>query len=231
MQIMKDKLILILLLGVSNFLSAQTTIRYINELSFISPEVPKEEALYSRTSTKNYGDITFEDFDLKNNKLISKKTYRAGDPYGKWEIYNGSKLVELDYNFNSTYMKSTDELCNDSIFFDKIDNAVFKDNKNQNYLAPRLKYDLDINQFIKNELIYPPDALKYNFNGHVYLQFEISIEGKVQNVKIIKGKEKHLDKEAERVIRKLEFISPAYLNGKPINLCLSIPIKFTLIDN
>jgi len=35
---MKDKLILILLLGVSNCLSAQTTIRYINDLSFISPD-------------------------------------------------------------------------------------------------------------------------------------------------------------------------------------------------
>jgi hypothetical protein len=225
------KLILVLLIGAYSMGSAQTTtttVKYTNELSSLAPEVPKEEALYSRSSTKYYGDITLEDVNLKTNRLISRKTYRSGEPYGKWEITIDNRLVALDYSFHTTKIKSKDELCSDSLLVERIGKNVLEDNPSKNYKAPRLKGDVQINEFIGKELIYPPDALKYNFNGQVYIQFELSKEAKIENVLLVRGKEKHLDKEAERVVRALVFESPAYLDEEAIRLCMLIPIGFSI---
>lgn len=209
-----------------NNCNIRSTITYLNDLKFNAPEVPKEEALYSRTSTKYHGDITFEDVDLKKNMLISRKTYRSGEPYGKWTLIMNNKPVELDYTFNSTYIRSREERCNDSVSVEKKGITIFEDNQIHNYIAPKLKGSTSINNYLQNELIYPPDALRYGFKGTVYVQFEINAEGVVQHVKIVKGVEKHLDKEAERVIRNLPITSPAFLESKPISLCLVLPIKF-----
>jgi len=219
---------LIFTIGICHLVHGQATVKYLNDLSVLAPEVPMEEALYSRTTTGYYGDITFEDFDLKKNKLISRKTYRSGEPYGKWILTIGNKRVELDYTFNSTYIKSRDEICNDSILIKKIGKNLLADNQDHHYTAPRLVSGADVYNFIRKELIYPPDALTYGFSGQVYVRFEIDTEGKVHNVKMVKGKEKHIDMEAQRVVRSLSFAGPAPLEGNPVSLCLLLPITFTI---
>lgn len=224
---MKKNLVLIFLIFLCELSFSQTRVRYLNELNSLSPEVPKEQAQFSRTTIKNYEVVTIEDFDLKRNRLVGSKTYKSGVPFGIWKVNINNKLVELDYDFETTYMKSKEELCLDSILMERLGSNLFEDDKREKYIAPKLKNDMNVYEFIGKQLIYPPDASKYGISGKVYIQFEMDKEGSIHNILLAKGQEKHLDKEAERIIRSLKFSSPAYLDGKPIELCIIIPIRFT----
>jgi hypothetical protein len=57
---------------------------------------------------------------------------------------------------------------------------------------------------------------------------DITTTGEVKNIWIVKGVHISLDKEAERLIRKLNHVTPAMYKGVPVELCLDIPITFEL---
>lgn len=65
--------------------------------------------------------------------------------------------------------------------------------------------------------------------GRVYVNFVISKEGNITNIKM-RGPDKNLEKEAHRIISLLPNITPGKQRGKPVNVPFSIPIVFKLQD-
>lgn len=59
--------------------------------------------------------------------------------------------------------------------------------------------------FIKEHLIYPPEALKEKIEGTVALKYEIDYKGKVQKVKVIAGIGSGCDEEAIRLVKLFKF--------------------------
>ena len=57
-------------------------------------------------------------------------------------------------------------------------------------------------RWIYSELKYPEQAVKENLEGQVVMQFTISKDGSVKNVKVLKSAHPALDEEAVRVILK-----------------------------
>lgn len=88
----------------------------------------------------------------------------------------------------------------------------------------------DINQYIFKNVKYPMDAMENGIEGKVYLSFVVDKTGKVKDVKILRGIPGggSLEKEALRVIRGLPNFTPGMQNGQPVNVKLTIPIKFQL---
>ena len=91
----------------------------------------------------------------------------------------------------------------------------------------------DANEFSKwvNEhKIYPEEAKKAGIEGRVYTRFTITKEGKLTNVKIIRGVHPLLDEEAIRVIESAPQIWKPGLNykGEPIDVNYAFPVLFDL---
>lgn len=75
---------------------------------------------------------------------------------------------------------------------------------------------------------YPMEAAYKKIQGKVYASFVIDKDGKVTDVKIIRGVHKILDDEVVEHIKKLPDFIPGEQRGIPVNVKYSIPIIFKL---
>ncbi len=68
--------------------------------------------------------------------------------------------------------------------------------------------DVALMKFIKDNMIYPYEALKNKIEGKVIVQFVVTKTGKVGKVKVVRSVNKELDQEAVRLIKMLPDFSP-----------------------
>lgn len=61
-----------------------------------------------------------------------------------------------------------------------------------------------------------------------YAQFEISVNGKVENIQVRSHNEK-LNKETIRILKKLKVKAPALKNGTAVTMKHTVPVTFNLI--
>jgi len=67
--------------------------------------------------------------------------------------------------------------------------------------------------------------------GKVYLLMAIEKDGKLSDLKVIRGLSVIQDKEILRVAKKLDRWKPATKNGVPVRMVCSIPINFELLEH
>ncbi|MDY6292668.1 MAG: energy transducer TonB [Bacteroidales bacterium] len=92
--------------------------------------------------------------------------------------------------------------------------------------------DVALMKFIKDNMIYPYEALKNRIEGKVIIQFVVTKTGKVGKVKVARSVNKELDQEAVRLIKMLPDFSPGRNNvGEPVNVWYILPVIFKLPDN
>lgn len=84
-----------------------------------------------------------------------------------------------------------------------------------------------IQQHIRKHFTYPESAISAGIQGKVNVGFIIDKQGMVQ-VAFLRGPDKTLEKEAERIISKLPQMQPGKQNNKPVRMSMSIPIVFSL---
>ena len=84
-----------------------------------------------------------------------------------------------------------------------------------------------INKHIRKNFRYPEIAQEMGIQGRVYVNFIISKEGLITNVRM-RGPDKNLEKEAARIISKLPKMTPGKQRGRPVRVPFSIPITFRL---
>jgi len=88
-------------------------------------------------------------------------------------------------------------------------------------------YEAMIN-FIKKNLRYPASARRMGVDGTVYVQFVVSKDGSISEVKTIRGISADCDREAERVVKAMPAWKAGRQNGKPVFVRFVLPIKFKL---
>ena len=76
--------------------------------------------------------------------------------------------------------------------------------------------------------MYPPQAAENRIQGRVILEVVISKDGDVTNVKVVKGVDPLLDKEALRVINLMPKWKPGKQRGEAVNVKYTIPVTFRL---
>ncbi|SEL55925.1 TonB family C-terminal domain-containing protein [Maribacter orientalis] len=74
---------------------------------------------------------------------------------------------------------------------------------------------------------YPKAAQDANIEGRVSTMFMITTEGVIENIKM-RGPDKLLEDEVERIIKRLPNMIPGKNEGKPVNVPYSIPVTFKL---
>ncbi len=88
--------------------------------------------------------------------------------------------------------------------------------------------DAELMKHIQKNLKYPPVAMENNIQGRVVVQFVVTKTGKVGEVKVVRGKDPDLDKEAVRVVKTLPDFIPGKMNGQAVNVWYTLPITFKL---
>jgi periplasmic protein TonB len=87
-----------------------------------------------------------------------------------------------------------------------------------------------LKKYLAENIQYPQTAVEMNLEGKCYLQFVVSENGYISNVKVKKGVPDcpECDKEAIRVLKGMPKWSPGKINGKAVNSTFSLPVSFKL---
>ena len=83
-------------------------------------------------------------------------------------------------------------------------------------------------QFISKNMKYPTIAQENGTQGRVTCQFVVGADGKVRDVKVLRGVDPYLDKEAVRVISSMPKWKPGVQNGKKVRVKYTVPVMFRL---
>ncbi len=88
--------------------------------------------------------------------------------------------------------------------------------------------EAELMKYIQKNLKYPPVAMENNIQGRVVVQFVVTKTGKIGEVKVARGRDPDLDKEAVRVVKSLPDFIPGKMNGQSVNVWYTLPITFKL---
>ena len=83
-------------------------------------------------------------------------------------------------------------------------------------------------KYVAEHIRYPAMAQENNIQGRVVVQFVVTKTGAVGEVKVVRGKDPDLDKEAVRVVKSLPKFVPGKMNGHAVNVWYTLPIQFKL---
>lgn len=84
-----------------------------------------------------------------------------------------------------------------------------------------------MNKHIRRNFRYPEIAQEMGIQGRVYVNFIIAKDGSISNIRM-RGPDKNLEKEAQRIISKLPSMTPGKQRGRAVRVPFSIPITFRL---
>jgi TonB family protein len=153
-----------------------------------------------------------------NGELIGNQWFDAGDDFRNDTakvVKNGKRFFlksngELIENVNTNIENDFDN----TIHFDAI--AVFPGGEGA------------MNQWVAMNIRYPDEAKGNGWQDKVFAQFVVEKDGRISNIKIIKGKYIYLNDEVIRLIQKMPKWDPAMIKGKPVRSIFKLPVTFKL---
>ena len=89
----------------------------------------------------------------------------------------------------------------------------------------------DANEFSKwvnSKLVYPEIAKENGVQGRVTIQFTVEKDGSVTNVKVLRGVDSSLDKEAVRVVQSSPKWKPGKQRDRAVKVTYTFPVIFQL---
>ena len=91
----------------------------------------------------------------------------------------------------------------------------------------RACFQEQMNKHIRKNFRYPDIAQEMGIQGRVYVNFIISKDGSITNIRM-RGHDKNLENEAARIIGRLPQMTPGKQRGRAVRVPFSIPITFRL---
>lgn len=83
-------------------------------------------------------------------------------------------------------------------------------------------------RFLSENLKYPQMAKESGIQGTVYITFVVEKDGRVTDVRILRGIGGGCDEEALRVVRMMPRWKAGEQRGRPVRVQFNLPVKFTL---
>ena len=83
-------------------------------------------------------------------------------------------------------------------------------------------------EYISNNLSYPEEAKKAGVQGKVFIEFVVDEDGKLTEVKVIRGIGSGCDEEAIRVMKEAPNWTPGIIGGKTAKVKMILPISYKL---
>lgn len=86
----------------------------------------------------------------------------------------------------------------------------------------------DFRNWVNQRLVYPEIAKENGVQGRVMLQFTVNADGTVSNVKVLRGVDPSLDKEAVRVVSSSPKWTPGKQRDRAVKVTYTFPVIFQL---
>ena len=83
-------------------------------------------------------------------------------------------------------------------------------------------------QWLSDNIKYPVIAAENGVPGRVIVQFVVSKTGSISDVKVVRGVDPSLDREAVRVVSQMPKWTPGRQNGTTVNVRYTLPVTFRL---
>ena len=83
-------------------------------------------------------------------------------------------------------------------------------------------------QWLRDNIKYPVIAAENGVEGRVIVQFVVSKTGSISDVRVARGVDPSLDKEAIRVVSSMPKWTPGKQNGTTVNVRYTLPVTFKL---
>jgi len=181
---------------------------------FQSGQIKSENHFVSNTIKKFHGKQTQWN---ENGKISSEIYYKNGKKHGSFMTYwESGQLKRQDFYKNGFF---TEGFCWN---IDGI-NIVHKMYKIQPKFPGGNK---GLSKYLTKNMKYPRNSRNSSSRGKVIVRFSIENDGKIADVRIEKGVNLVLNKEAKRVVENMPNWIPAQLDGKAISQIITIPIVF-----
>jgi len=87
-----------------------------------------------------------------------------------------------------------------------------------------------MHQFLRENIVFPTEAREQRIQGTVFVTFVVEQDGRISNVRMLRGIGGGADEEALRVVSMMPNWTPGKQRGEPIRVQFNMPIRFTLAD-
>ena len=82
--------------------------------------------------------------------------------------------------------------------------------------------------YLGKNIKYPTIAQENGTQGRVIIQFVVERVGTISDVRVARGVDPYLDKEAVRVVKSMPKWIPGKQNGKAVRVKFTVPVMFRL---
>lgn len=181
--------------------------------------------------------------------------YVDGKRQGDWKYYRADSTlsataVYVDGKFEGPYVRYDDA-------GKQISTAIYRDNKIveqqgslensgdpfkiverfplfpgcehiQDYEERKRCSDRELLTFIYSRIRYPSHARQYGVEGMAVVSFIIEKDGKVSDIKVVRGLDTDISEEVARIASLLPVWEPGTQDGVPVRVQFNLPIKFKL---
>lgn len=168
--------------------------------------------------TNEYGNISLDKAKIHEIVIIKdgylKRMYDISKVKTKLEI-----SIEIDPSNQLAPVEIREEIYRDS------SNQVYSFVDQEAYFQDNQK---GLMTYIQKNMEYPLYAIEHNLKGKVYLKFVVEADGRVTNVKVVRGASPCLDREAVRVISNMPNWVPSQMEGVNVASYFQLPLNFSL---
>lgn len=161
---------------------------------------------------------------VDNEKEKISGTIKNGYKVGNWTTFNKIKKEYLFENFDNNGNPIRENTTESST---QIDNTIYPLTKIETLPIPKKGFK-DFTTHIQKTFKYSEEAIKNKVEGKIFIQFIIEKDGKINDIKLLKGLGYGLDEEAIRVISNYENWIPGQQRGKKVRVRYSLPIAINL---
>ena len=81
---------------------------------------------------------------------------------------------------------------------------------------------------INSNLKYPVAAEENGIQGKVLCSFVVERDGSISDVRVVRGVDPSLDREAVRVLKQMPHWIPGKKNGSVVRVRINVPVTFSL---
>jgi protein TonB len=191
-------------------------------------ETDENHAKYVKLTQKLNDSITYIEFlNVQTQAPLWKIHMYKGHLYGKCQYFkkDGTLERESNYDFDVKY----GSYIPGGYLKLETETGMPEDISPERFQKPLVKSTQEeIYPYILKYIQYPQFAVENGISGKVYVQLTIDKNGKVDNILIKRGVHESLDWEVCRLMHDLPEIIPAKLDGKNIDVHITLPVTFRL---
>ena len=83
-------------------------------------------------------------------------------------------------------------------------------------------------QFLKDNLVYPPEAQDIGIEGKVYVRFVVNTTGEISEVTVTRSIDPILDENAVNIVKSMPKWIPGKIDGVLVKSYFDLPVNYKL---